>query len=163
MREHAGEQQIDDLFLPDDTWNTTTLQASEPDYRNTAADINGLAAWQNTRHLDPNTPDLKSEFPFVGSGTSTTGTDALRDAVIANKNNFGWINHTYTHFNLDCGDCGDPTGIITTTAAQIQNEIPPASLAVAPVIGSSVPSRSSGRTLMFGFSVLFAASVAPVS
>jgi hypothetical protein len=121
---HANiDVQIDDLFLPDDIWNTTTKVASTPDYRNTAADINGLVAWQNARHLDPTTPDLKSEFAFVGSEVKTTGTDALRDAVVANKDQLGFINHTYDHYNLDCGDCPDPTGIITTTAAKIQSEI----------------------------------------
>ncbi len=115
--------QIDDLFLADDVWNPSTLLAEPPDYRNTAADINGLAAWQTARSADPNTPNIKAEFPFVGSQVSPTGTDALRDAVLANKNNFDFINHTFDHFNLDCGDCGTPTGVITTTAAEIENEI----------------------------------------
>jgi hypothetical protein len=121
---HANiDVQIDDLFLPDDVWNTTTKTATTPDYRNTAADINGLVSWQNTRRAQPTTPNLKAEFAFVGSEVKTTGTDALRDAVIANKTQVGFINHTYTHFNLDCGDCGDPTGVITTTASEIQSEI----------------------------------------
>jgi hypothetical protein len=121
---HANiDVQIDDLFLPDDIWNPTALEATPPDYRNTAADITGLVSWQNTRHQDPNTPDLKSEFAYVGSEVRTTGTDALRDAVLANKDQLGFINHTYDHYNLDCADCDNPTGIITATAADIQSEI----------------------------------------
>ncbi len=132
--------QIDDLFLPDDVWNPTTLEAGPPDYRNSAADINALAAWQTSRNTDPNTPNLRSEFAFVGDGVSPTGTDAMRDAIIANKGNFGFINHTYDHFNLDCGDCANPTGVITTTAAQIQNEILE-NLALAAQLGISTPAN----------------------
>jgi len=133
------DPQIDDLFLPDDTWNPATLIANGPVYRNSAADITALAAWQNTLKAQANHPGMKVEFPFVGSGvnTSTGGlggilggilgglfnNDPLVKAIQANKAQFGFINHTFDHYNLDCGDCENPTGIITTTAAKIKSEI----------------------------------------
>jgi hypothetical protein len=131
------DPQIDDLFLADDTWNPATLAADGPESRNSAADITALAAWQNTLKTQPNHPGMKVEFPFVGSGVSGPTTkgilagllgtlfnsDPLTKAVQANKAQFGFINHTYDHYNLDCGDCENPTGVITTTASKIQSEI----------------------------------------
>ncbi len=153
---HANiDAQIDDLFLADDTWNPATLVANGPEYRNSAADITSLAAWENTLSAQPNHPAMKVEFPFVGSGvnTSTTGlggilggllgglfgNDPLVKAVQANKASFGFINHTFDHYNLDCGDCANPTGTITTTAAKIQSEIT-SNIAEAAILGLPIVS-----------------------
>jgi hypothetical protein len=117
--------QVDDLFIDDDLWNPTTHTAGAQTYRNSPTDLNALTNWQNARKLKPSTPAMKTEFAFVGVG-STAGEyvpDNLTPAVQLHKNDFGFINHTFDHFNLDCGDCPDPTGVITTTAAQIQSEI----------------------------------------
>jgi hypothetical protein len=113
--------QIDDLFGYDDIWNPATLTSSLQS-RNTSADITALVRWQNARRADPVTPGLLSEFAFNGENASLLG-DALTRTVVSNRAQFGFINHTRTHFNLDCGACPNPTGVITTTRQQIQNEI----------------------------------------
>ena len=123
---HANmDVQIDDLFIVDDLWSPTTHTAGATTYRNSPTDLNALAKWQNTRRTKASTPTMKAEFAFVGVG-SVAGEytpDTLTPAVQAHKTDFTFINHTFDHFNLDCGDCPDPTGVITTTAAQIQSEI----------------------------------------
>jgi hypothetical protein len=113
--------QIDDLFGYDDIWNPATLTSSGQS-RTTSADINALVRWQNARKADPVTPGLLSEFAFNGENANLFG-DQLTRTVVTNRAQFGFINHTRTHFNLDCGACPNPTGTITTTRQQIQNEI----------------------------------------
>jgi hypothetical protein len=140
---HANmDVQTDDLFLTDDMWNTTTHVAGPETSRSTAADITALVNWQNSKKAQANHPGLKVEFPYVGGGVVTNNfgggllgqilggilggllnNDPLVKAVQANKAQFGFINHTYDHYNLDCGDCENPTGVITTTAAKIKSEI----------------------------------------
>jgi hypothetical protein len=131
--------QIDDLFIEDDMWNPATHTTGSTVYRNTPQDITTLVNWQNSRRAKPTTPNLQVEFAFNGVGTTggyynnvgefspnaqvDPATDTLLPAVQANKAQFGFINHTYDHFNLDCGTCPNPTGTITTTAAQVKKEI----------------------------------------
>jgi hypothetical protein len=112
--------QIDDLFIADDVWDPATNTASGS-YRNRPVDITALVNYQNARRADPLTPGFKMEWAFNGSGASST--DPLTQAVVANRSQFGFINHTFDHFNLDCGDCPDPTGVITTNPAQIRDQI----------------------------------------
>jgi hypothetical protein len=87
-----------------------TLPPCNP-IRMTAADVSRLVTWQNTS-------GIKLDMVFNGSGSSDfmadTGSpnDPLLDAFLANKNQFHWINHTYTHLNLDLA-----------TQAQLNSEI----------------------------------------
>jgi hypothetical protein len=113
--------QIDDLFLTSDMWNPATLSSSGS-YRNTATDITALARYQNARRADPMTRNFKVEFAFNGTGARLF-TDGLTNSVVANRSQFGFINHTYTHYNLDCADCPEPTGVITSNPTTIRNEI----------------------------------------
>ncbi len=113
--------QIDDLFATDDMWNPTTLTSSGT-YRTRPADITALVRYQNTRRADAVTPGFMVEWAYNGE-TANASTDNLTKSVVANRAQFGFINHTFSHFNLDCGDCADPTETITTTAQQIQDEI----------------------------------------
>ena len=75
------------------------LPACNP-IRMTAADVARLVTWQNTS-------GIKLDMVFNGSGSddfkADTGatTDPLLDAFLANKTAFHWINHTYTHMQLD--------------------------------------------------------------
>jgi len=123
---HANmDVQIDDLFIDDDLWDPTTLTAGAQTYRNSPNDINSLVSWEKAKRLQPTTPNMKVDFAFVGVG-STAGEytpDNLTPAVQKNKTWFNFINHTFDHFNLDCGFCPNPTGVITTDTASIQSEI----------------------------------------
>lgn len=116
--------QIDDLFNSDDVWNTTTNAATDT-YRNTAGDITALVNYQNARRADPTTPGYKVEFAYNGGYASANifRLDALTRAVVTNRNQFRFINHTSSHFNFDCGACENPTGQLTTTASRITREI----------------------------------------
>jgi hypothetical protein len=68
--------------------------------RMTAADVTRLVAWQNAN-------GIKLDMVFNGSGSADfladTGalTDPLLDAFLAAKDQFHWINHTFTHLKLD--------------------------------------------------------------
>jgi hypothetical protein len=112
--------QIDDIFLPDDRWDTTlektavdgpTTASDEVQcgvaggpacrpIRMTPADVQRLVAWQNTT-------GIKLDMVFNGGGSeqakqdSATGTDPLTDAFLLDKSQFWWINHTFSHPNLD--------------------------------------------------------------
>jgi hypothetical protein len=68
--------------------------------RMTAADVTRLLTWQNAN-------GIKLDMVFNGGGSAEfkqdTGstTDPMADALLANKGQFHWINHTFTHLNLD--------------------------------------------------------------
>ena len=101
---------IDDVFLPDDRW-LTDLNCTPGDdagcvapggytrIRMTAADVDRAKAWQSRT-------GLTMDFVFNGYGSveainDLQGPDPLTEALLANKTSFRWINHTYTHENLD--------------------------------------------------------------
>jgi hypothetical protein len=75
------------------------LPACNP-IRMTPADVTRLLTWQNTS-------GIKLDMVFNGSGSAEfmedTGatSDPLLTAFLANKNAFHWINHTFTHLQLD--------------------------------------------------------------
>jgi hypothetical protein len=66
----------------------------------TAADVSRLVTWQNTN-------GIKLDMVYNGSGVAEyiadtqQPSDPLADAFLANKNQFRWINHTFTHMNLN--------------------------------------------------------------
>ncbi|OIJ90062.1 hypothetical protein BIV25_32705 [Streptomyces sp. MUSC 14] len=102
---------VDDVFLSDDRWDTQlnctpgdvdcTNQSGTPNpIRMTAADVDYATAWEQSRHF---TLDLV----FNGSGSvdqraDDNGVDQLADRLIADRNQFRWVNHTYTHAFLGC-------------------------------------------------------------
>ncbi len=92
----------DDVFLPDSRWNTehncTTgddcpPSVQLPDIRMTASDVTALIAWQNAN-------GVKLELAFNAEG-AVTG-DPLTAQLLANKGQFRWLNHTYSHPYLGC-------------------------------------------------------------
>jgi flagellar hook capping protein FlgD len=87
--------QIDDLFIDDDVYGGGI-------YRITATDWTATAAWQAQRQLQSQTRDLFLHMAFNGEGT--TGTyfpDLLTPAADLTNSQFPWINHTFSHENLD--------------------------------------------------------------
>lgn len=115
---------VDDVFLPDDRWDINAKVTHEddgatlPTIRMVAADIDRALAWQKTN-------GIQLDFVFNGGGSdevvdnnSTTvqvgkktkivkGRDPLLDRVLLNKADFHWINHTYTHMQLDLATLDD--------------------------------------------------------
>jgi hypothetical protein len=135
---------LDDLFLANNIWDPATHN-NYPDvpnpppgttYRLNSADIaNAVSKQLAFRAAHPVAGAYKLDFPFNGSGAVVDPAaatlvanlaDDLVAAVMANKTNFRFINHTFTHLDMDKAPvpanpaCDYPT--FTTTAA-IQAEI----------------------------------------
>ncbi|MFF1284644.1 hypothetical protein [Streptomyces sp. NPDC058299] len=102
---------VDDVFAADDRWDTRlnctpgdvdcTGGAGTPSpVRMTPADVDHATAWQNSHHF---TFDLV----YNGAGSAdqradNDGVDQLADKLITDRNQFRWVNHTYTHAFLGC-------------------------------------------------------------
>ena len=113
------ETNIDDNFLSDDSYTPGTgIGGGSTDYnpadalRETPTDVATAAAWSAANHF-------RIDMLFNGGGSQqyasdNSGSDPLLTAFQADKGDFGWINHTWDHPNLDQG-CANQT--------YIQNEI----------------------------------------
>ncbi|GAA2619103.1 hypothetical protein GCM10010399_57700 [Dactylosporangium fulvum] len=102
---------IDDVFLPDDRWDTVhnctvgddcnpqrdpTVQPYNTPIRMTPDDVRALIAWQKAKNV-------KLDIVFNGGGSVEAGaSDPLTAAMVNNKGQFRWINHTYEHPYLGC-------------------------------------------------------------
>ncbi|MEU3281108.1 hypothetical protein [Streptomyces antibioticus] len=102
---------VDDVFAADDRWNTTLnctpgdVDCSDPNatpdpIRMTPADVTYATSWQ-TGH------DFTLDLAYNAAGTvdqraDNNGADPLADALLAEKDQFRWVNHTYTHAFLGC-------------------------------------------------------------
>ncbi|WP_432501541.1 fibronectin type III domain-containing protein [Kineococcus arenarius] len=102
--------QVDDVFLPDGRWSadgncTPGDDCVDPavtttDIRMTDADVQRLSEWQQAQ-------DFELTMVFNGGGsdaakTENGGTDPLTDAFLARKDEFTWVNHTFSHPYLGC-------------------------------------------------------------
>ncbi|HEX2913331.1 MAG TPA: hypothetical protein VH186_21185 [Chloroflexia bacterium] len=99
--------QPDDLFIDDDIWDTQAMtDTTGLTFRMAGSDFNAFINWQNTaRTKYPLAKNLKIEWPFNAEGTTGIySPDTLTSAAKSGKANFNWINHTYTHQNLDYVD-----------------------------------------------------------
>jgi hypothetical protein len=115
------ELQVDDLFLGDDAWDPTTHTTSfDPAKasRMTAADVAQAVAWSKAH-------GIRIDFAFNGGGSEQykadkgVATDPLAAAFAAptTRSQFGFINHTYDHPNLDCSTAPFITKEITDNVA----------------------------------------------
>ncbi|MER7840809.1 hypothetical protein ABTY98_34155 [Streptomyces sp. NPDC096040] len=102
---------VDDLFLGDDRWNTqlnctpgdvdcTDPNATPDPIRMTPDDVDHAVAWEQSKNFT-------LDFAFNGGGSDdqradNNGVDQLADRLIADRNDFRWINHTYSHAFLGC-------------------------------------------------------------
>ncbi|WP_345713525.1 fibronectin type III domain-containing protein, partial [Kineococcus glutinatus] len=113
---HLGHQrayfdvQVDDVFLADSRWSTSgnctpgddcvDPAVTTTDVRMTATDVTRLVDWQQAN-------DFRLTMVFNGGGSvawkaDNGGSDPLTDAFLANKAQFPWVNHTYSHPYLGC-------------------------------------------------------------
>ncbi|KOX30457.1 MULTISPECIES: hypothetical protein [unclassified Streptomyces] len=102
---------VDDVFAADDRWNSTLnctpgdVDCTDPNavpdpIRMTAADVDHAASWQTSR-------GFTLDMAYNAAGTvdfraDNNGADPLADRFVAKRNDFRWINHTYTHAFLGC-------------------------------------------------------------
>jgi hypothetical protein len=94
---------IDDIFLPDDSWSpsTHTTDYNPADsIRMTAADVDKAAAWSKEN-------GITLGMLFNGGGSDQyaaehAGSDPLLTEFKKYSTNFYWLSHTYDHPNLDC-------------------------------------------------------------
>ena len=117
--------QVDDLFIDDEQWLTSTACGTNVDntgvtQRITGADLTAVSSWQTNRRRQSITANLRLTMAFNGLGTTpgytltvgsndtvtggaTTGPliDTLTLAVPQLQPNFYWVSHTYDHENLD--------------------------------------------------------------
>jgi hypothetical protein len=129
---------LDDLFLEDELWDVDA-NITNPllTYRLNSSDISNAVSKQTAfRTAHPTAGNaFKLDFPFNGSGAVVNPqatllvanlTEDLVAAVFANKSQFRFINHTFTHADMDKAPvpanapCDYPT---LTTASAIQAEI----------------------------------------
>ncbi|WP_406001314.1 hypothetical protein [Streptomyces sp. NBC_00829] len=103
---------VDDVFAPDARWDSERnctpgdidcgdgSQETTTDIRMTAADAQYAKQWQQTSGF---TLDMVYN---AGAGeewkTEHDGTDALAAQLVADRAQYRWINHTYTHLFLGC-------------------------------------------------------------
>jgi len=96
--------QVDDIFIDDDIWDTITrTDTTGLTYRMTGDDLNTANTWQSqVRANNATARTLALEWAFNGEGTTGIYTpDTLTPAVQGVKNSFGWVNHSFTHADLD--------------------------------------------------------------
>ncbi|MER8232690.1 hypothetical protein [Streptomyces sp. NPDC094049] len=102
---------VDDVLAADDRWNSTLnctpgdVDCTDPNavpdpIRMTPADVDAAVTWQNTR-------GLKLDLAYNAAGSvdhreDNNGADPLADRLVNQRNQFRWINHTYTHAFLGC-------------------------------------------------------------
>lgn len=128
---------LDDLFLDNTLWDSS-LKRDNPlqSYRLNSSDINNAVSKQIAfRAAHPTAGAFQLDFPFNGSGAvvdpeaavlTAKLTDDLVEAVVANKAHFRFINHTFTHADMDTAPipANAPCDYDTfTTVEAIQAEI----------------------------------------
>ena len=87
--------QVDDIFIDNDVYGGGI-------YRINATDWAAVVAWQRQKELQAQTSEIRIQMAFNGEGT--TGMyfpDLLTPAADLTDFEFPWINHTFTHQNLD--------------------------------------------------------------
>ncbi len=111
--------QPDDVFAWGDGWDsdTQTIIVDEKIHRLSPYDLDSLVAWMNDlKTTAPNAADFKIEMPFNGEGTeedragypgSPLGAvlpGTLTARALELESEFIWLNHTYSHANLNTAD-----------------------------------------------------------
>lgn len=102
---------VDDVFAADDRWDTklnctpgdvdcTNDEGTPSPIRMTPADVDHATAWQSSHHF---TFDLVyNGAGSVDQRSDNNGVDQLADKLVADRDQFRWVNHTYTHAFLGC-------------------------------------------------------------
>jgi len=95
--------QIDDVFVANHSWNVATHRTDTQSpglIRMTAADATHAVSWCRAR-------GLRLDFACNGGGSESylreegTEIDPLVSRLVADRETFGWLNHTYGHTDLN--------------------------------------------------------------
>jgi hypothetical protein len=85
---------VDDVFLPNDRWDTNLNQTiTTRPIKMTFWDVAKAVLWENQQKL-------RIDMVFNADGASSRD-GGLTLALLLSKSLFGWVNHTFTHANLD--------------------------------------------------------------
>ncbi len=104
------ELQIDDVFLQTRRWDPvtkTTLEPSPRPIRMTAADVARAVDWSRATGL---------RLDMAYNAGDARDPDSLTEALLDQKASFGWVNHTWSHSNLNSAD-------LATIESEIQRNI----------------------------------------
>ncbi len=99
--------QIDDLFIEDSDWLATTDCGTPVDdtgatYRMTGADFQATVNWQDAQRARSVSAHTTLTWAFNGRGMAGSyDPDTLTPVARAHEHQFYWVNHTYSHSNLD--------------------------------------------------------------
>jgi hypothetical protein len=115
--------QVDDIYLDNTRWLVSTPCGTDVDntgatIRMTGSDFTAFTNWQTNRRRQNLTSGLRVSMVFNGEGTTGVyDPDTLTPTVTTLQNNFFWVNHTFTHANLDAISYADATSEITLNNA----------------------------------------------
>jgi hypothetical protein len=112
--------QVDDFFIDDSDWQSTTACGTPVDntgftYRITGQDLLSTIRWQQSKKATSATSTMALTMAFNGYGT-TNGAytpDTLTPVARAMQGQFYWVSHTYDHTNLDNVDYNTATSEIS--------------------------------------------------
>ncbi len=99
--------QVDDMFIASDIWMPgRPCSASEVNtgetYRLTGDDLQAVIDWQQAKHQQSETAQLRMELVFNGAGTTGIfSRDTLTPVAKADQGEFAWVNHTLDHLKLN--------------------------------------------------------------
>jgi hypothetical protein len=89
---HYLALQVDDVFLSDDSWDPASARTMPVEIRMRRADVEAAARWSRER-------GVRLDMTFNGHGAQRC--DDLTAALLEHAAQFGWINHTFSHLDLD--------------------------------------------------------------
>jgi hypothetical protein len=89
---HYLAVQVDDVFLSDDSWDPESARTVPVEIRMQRADVEAAVRWSRER-------GVRLDMTFNGHGAQQS--DDLTAALLEHASDFGWINHTFSHFDLD--------------------------------------------------------------
>jgi hypothetical protein len=89
---HYLALQVDDVFLSDDSWDPASARTVPVEIRMQPPDVAAAAWWSRER-------GVRLDLSFNGHGAQRS--DDLTAALLEHAAQFGWINHTFSHFDLD--------------------------------------------------------------
>jgi hypothetical protein len=104
---HYLALQVDDVFLGDHSWDPDSACTVPIEIRLGRDDVEAAVGWSRER-------GVRLDMVFNGGGAQPP--DDATDALLEHASQFGWVNHTFSHVDLD--DC-DPV----TLQAEIRRNI----------------------------------------
>eukprot|EP00121_Abeoforma_whisleri_P000994 Awhi_evm1s886 len=102
------DTQVDDVFLSTGMYvvseNRPAIGGVDPTYTQTATDVDDLAEYQrNINQNMPNGSRFIIQLAYNGLGWyENQGNNSMNSAVEKHRNEFFWLTHTWSHYDLYC-------------------------------------------------------------